>query len=46
MKSNFSEVADVLASLGIDSINGILMDLGVSSYQLDTPDFGQKPFFA
>ena len=40
VKSNFSEVADVLASLGIDSINGILMDLGVSSYQLDTPERG------
>lgn len=40
VKSNFSDVADVCANLGIDSINGILMDLGVSSYQLDTPERG------
>ena len=40
VKSNFSEVADVCASLGIEKINGILMDLGVSSYQLDTPERG------
>lgn len=40
VKSNFSEVGEVLKSLGISKINGILMDLGVSSYQLDTPERG------
>lgn len=40
VKSNFSEVAEVCASFGIEKINGILMDLGVSSYQLDTPERG------
>mgnify|MGYP003290051490 CR=1 FL=1 len=40
VKSNFSSVKEVLESLGIEKINGILMDLGVSSYQLDTPERG------
>ncbi len=38
--SNYSEVENVLNSLGIDEIDGILMDLGVSSYQLDTAERG------
>ncbi|MBR4626205.1 MAG: 16S rRNA (cytosine(1402)-N(4))-methyltransferase RsmH [Ruminococcus sp.] len=33
--SNYSEMRGVLDSLGIDKVDGILMDLGVSSYQLD-----------
>ncbi len=40
VKSNFSDIASVCASLGVDKINGVLMDLGVSSYQLDTPERG------
>lgn len=32
---NYSEMRYVLDELGIDMVNGILMDLGVSSYQLD-----------
>ncbi len=40
VRNNFRHVADVLDSLGIDRINGILLDLGVSSYQLDTPERG------
>jgi len=40
VRSNFSEVASVLDSLGIEKIDGILLDLGVSSYQLDTSERG------
>ncbi|NLT08148.1 MAG: 16S rRNA (cytosine(1402)-N(4))-methyltransferase RsmH [Ruminococcus sp.] len=32
---NYSEMRYVLDELGIDKVDGILMDLGVSSYQLD-----------
>ena len=38
--SNFSEMAQVCRELGIDGIDGVLLDLGVSSYQLDTADRG------
>jgi 16S rRNA (cytosine1402-N4)-methyltransferase len=40
VRSNFCHVADVLDTLGIEAIDGILLDLGVSSYQLDTPERG------
>jgi len=33
--SNFCEIAQVLDDLGIDGVDGILLDLGVSSPQLD-----------
>jgi len=39
-RSNFSEVSHVLDDLGIDTIDGMLLDLGVSSYQLDTAERG------
>ncbi|MDD4851397.1 MAG: 16S rRNA (cytosine(1402)-N(4))-methyltransferase RsmH, partial [Gemmiger sp.] len=35
VKSNFREVKTVLAELGIPGLNGALLDLGVSSHQLD-----------
>lgn len=40
VKSNYSEIKNVLESMGIDKVNGILMDLGVSSYQLDNAERG------
>lgn len=39
-KSNFENFARVLDSMGIEQIDGIFFDLGVSSYQLDTPERG------
>lgn len=40
VKSNFSEIDAVLAGEGIEKVDGVLMDLGVSSHQLDTVDRG------
>jgi 16S rRNA (cytosine1402-N4)-methyltransferase len=40
VRSNYSEMKNVLASLGISRVDGILLDLGVSSYQLDTVERG------
>ena len=36
VRSNFRELESVCKSLGIEAIDGLLLDLGVSSYQLDT----------
>ncbi len=40
INSNFSEMKSVMNSKGIDAVDGILLDLGVSSYQLDTAERG------
>ena len=40
INSNFSEMDKVLSELGIDGVDGILLDLGVSSYQLDNAERG------
>ena len=40
VQSDYSELRAVLDSLGIASVDGVLMDLGVSSFQLDNPERG------
>ncbi len=40
IRSNFSEVGEVVKDLGIEKIDGALIDLGASSHQFDSPDRG------
>ena len=40
VRSNFCRLLSVLQELGIDSLDGIIADLGVSSHQLDTAERG------
>lgn len=40
VRDNFSNIKNVLDSVGVEKIDGLLLDLGVSSYQLDTVERG------
>lgn len=40
VRANFSSMDEVVHSLGFDRVDGILLDIGVSSRQLDTPERG------
>lgn len=40
VRSNYSDMKNVIHNLGIDKVDGIVLDLGVSSFQLDTPERG------
>lgn len=39
-KANYSELSGILSDLGMTRVDGILLDLGVSSHQLNTPGRG------
>jgi 16S rRNA (cytosine1402-N4)-methyltransferase len=40
IRSNYCNMKAVLAEYGVEKVDGILLDLGVSSYQFDTEDRG------
>ncbi|MBO7214391.1 MAG: 16S rRNA (cytosine(1402)-N(4))-methyltransferase RsmH, partial [Clostridia bacterium] len=40
VKSNFKNFKEVADSLGVDKVDGAILDLGVSSYQLDNRERG------
>jgi len=40
IKTNFRDMTDVLSEKGITKVDGVMLDLGVSSYQLDTAERG------
>ena len=40
LHGNYANIISLLQSVGVDKVDGVLMDLGVSSYQLDNPERG------
>ena len=38
--ANYADLSGALATAGVEGIDGLLLDLGVSSHQLDTPERG------
>ena len=40
VQENYSEIKSILEDLGVDQIDGAILDLGVSSFQLDNPERG------
>jgi 16S rRNA (cytosine1402-N4)-methyltransferase len=40
VKGNFADLTEILSELGIEQVDGILLDLGLSSHQVDTAERG------
>ena len=40
VRSNYSDMVNILHELGVEKVDGITLDLGVSSFQLDTRERG------
>lgn len=40
VRGNFAQMGEIAKSQGMDAVDGVLLDIGVSSYQLDTPERG------
>ncbi|MFZ5827047.1 MAG: 16S rRNA (cytosine(1402)-N(4))-methyltransferase RsmH [Bacillota bacterium] len=40
VKTNFAQIADVIERLGLGPVDGVMMDIGVSSHQLDEGERG------
>ena len=40
VRGNFAQMGELAKAQGMDQVDGVLLDIGVSSYQLDTPERG------